>query len=251
MKIKKNQKKDLSQYSFIFFQIGLIISLSFSLIMIERKTYKKETIDTDVVYLNLLEKESVPITVIKYIPPPPPQLPVPVSEVFKIVDDDEDIKEANIQSTETDQNESVEVKAFSDTGEILGVGEVGDVVEEIEDIPFSIIETPPVFPGCENLKSKEEQKECMSQKVNTLINKNFNMSLTKDLNLSGIHRIFVSFKIDNTGSIVDVVARAPHPKLQSEGIRVVNMLPRMKPGEQRGRPIGVLYALPITIKIIE
>lgn len=250
MKIKKNPDKDLSKYSLIFFQIGLIVALSFSLFMIERKTvYKEDSLDMDLVNLNMIEKEDAPLTERLSTPPPPPPPPAPIPEVVEIVDNDVDVQEVNIQSTETNQNESVEVKATSDSGDVVGVGEVRDVEEEFEDIPFSVIETVPVFPGCENMKTNEERKKCMSEKVNKFMHKNFNMELTTDLDLSGVYRVYVSFKIDNKGSIVDVAARAPHPKLQEEGVRVVKMLPKMKPGEQRGRPVGVLYAIPITLDI--
>ncbi|MBZ9787081.1 energy transducer TonB [Psychroflexus sp. CAK57W] len=252
MKIKKYPKKDLSKYSLIFFQIGLIISLSFSLIMIERKTYRNEHTETEVLYLNLIEKESAPITEIKNTPPPPPPAPpAPVPEDIRIVDNDLDIQEVNIKSTETNQNESVNVKTTQKTGEIVSVGEVEDVEEVIEDVPFSVIETVPVFPGCEGLKSNEERKECMNRKVNEFMHEKFDMDIASDLKLSGTHRVFIGFKIDHTGSIVDIAARAPHPKLESEGIRVVKMLPDMKPGEQRGRPVGVLFSLSVIIKIID
>ncbi|NEV92834.1 energy transducer TonB [Psychroflexus sp. YR1-1] len=251
MKIKKNPKKDLSRYSLIFFQIGLILSLSISLIMIERKTLKKESADIEFVNFNVIEKEAAPLTEIKNSPPPPPALPAPAPESIKIVDNDLDIQEVNIQSTETSQDENVSVKSVSETGDVIGVEEVEDVEEEIEDVPFSVIEIVPVFPGCEGLKSNEKRKECMNRKVNEFVHEKFDMDIASDLKLSGTHRVFMSFKIDHTGSIVDIAARAPHPKLEAEGIRVIKMLPEMKPGEQRGRPVGVLFSLSIIIKIIE
>lgn len=257
MKIKKNPKYDLSKYSLIFLQIGLIIALSFSLYMIERKTPIKEDKDVESVYFNLIETESAPITEIANLlpPPPPPPSPILMPTAFEIVDNNLDIQEVNIGSTETNQNESVDIDAYSNTGEgdgeVVAVGDVGDVKEEIADIPFSIIETVPVFPGCESLKTNEERKECMSQKVNEFVHKNIDMDVASNLKLSGTHRIFIAFKIDDKGSIVDIAARAPHPKLESEGIRVVGMLPDMKPGEQRGRPVGVLFSLSIFIKIID
>lgn len=256
MEVKKNPKKVLARYSIIFFQIGLIISLSFSLFMIERKTPVKEEVMKEVVYLNLLKKESVPVTEAQNTPPPPPPAPpAPIPEAIRIVDDDLNIQEVNIRSTETNQNESVKVNVTkaSNTGdgEIIGVAEVGDVEEEIEDVPFSVIETAPVFPGCESFKTNEGRKECMSRKVNEFVHKNLDMDVTSELKLSGTHRIFIAFKIDDTGSIVDIAARAPHPKLESEGVRVVEMLPDMKPGEQRGRPVGVLFSFSIIVKIID
>ena len=59
----------------------------------------------------------------------------------------------------------------------------------------------------------------------------------------------VSGKIDSKGKIVGVQARAPHPRLQKEAERVVNMLPSMTPGKQRGKAVGVLYSLPIVFQV--
>ena len=42
-----------------------------------------------------------------------------------------------------------------------------------------------------------------------------------------------------------VRARAPHPNLKKEAIRVVNMIPKMKPGMQLGKAVIVPYSLPI------
>ena len=117
----------------------------------------------------------------------------------------------------------------------------------IEDVPFSVIEEVPVFPGCENSNYK---KRCFSEKVAKHVSDNFNMSLAKNLGLSsGKKRISVQFKIGPNGNITDVRSRAPHPKLQEEAARVIKLLPKMKPGKQRGKAVNVRYNLPIVFEI--
>ncbi|MGM1057116.1 MAG: M56 family metallopeptidase [Bacteroidota bacterium] len=125
--------------------------------------------------------------------------------------------------------------------------------EKIEgsDVPFAVIDQVPVFPGCENLSSNEEQKKCMSDKIQEYVNKNFNTSLGKELNLSGVNRIIVQFKIDKQGDIVEVRSRAPHPDLEVEAERVINSLPSMEPGKQDGVEVGVMYSLPIVFQVGE
>jgi protein TonB len=236
MEPKKNPKKDLTKRSFLFFQIGLVVVLAITLTMIEWKTYDNDAIDTGIVNLDMLEEEDVPITEIQKTPPPPPP-PPPAPEVIEVVEDDEDVEEVVIESTETNQNEVVEVE------------EVEEVEEEIGDVPFAVIESVPIFPGCEGLNTNDERKNCMSQKISKFVNKNFDTGLAADLGLSGINRVYVQFKIDKKGNIVNVAARAPHPRLQSEGERVIKKLPKMKPGQQRGQNVGVLYSLPITFKV--
>lgn len=236
MEPKKNPKKDLTKRSLLFFQLGLVAVLFVTYVMIEWKTYDRSDIDTGIVDLDMLDDEDVPITEIQKTPPPPPP-PPPAPEIIEVVEDDEEVEEVVIESTETDQNEVVEVE------------EVEEVEEEIGDVPFAVIESVPVFPGCEGLNNNEERKQCMSKKISQFVNKNFDTGLASDLGLSGVNRVYVQFKIDKSGNIVDVAARAPHPRLQSEGERVIKKLPKMKPGQQRGQNVGVLYSLPITFQV--
>ena len=77
----------------------------------------------------------------------------------------------------------------------------------------------------------------MSQKITKFVQRKFNTDLAGDLGLSGRQRISVIFKIDKNGDVVGVRARAPHPRLVKEATRVVNLLPKMKPGKQRGKAV--------------
>lgn len=117
-------------------------------------------------------------------------------------------------------------------------------------VPFAAIEKVPVFPGCSGADN-EEMKKCMSQKIAEFVNSNFNIGLGKELDLKGRQRIAVQFKIDKTGRITDVRARAPKPELEAEAVRVVKLLPQMQPGEQKGEKVGVLYSLPIVFEVVE
>ena len=118
--------------------------------------------------------------------------------------------------------------------------------QQVEDVPFAVIEEPPLYPSCEGSGDNSEIKKCTSEKINQLVNKNFNLALAKELGLSGINRIIVQFRINPNGEVEDIRARAPHPNLEKEAKRVVNLIPRMTPGRQRGKIVGVMYSLPIT-----
>src|SRR5690554_2051283 len=119
----------------------------------------------------------------------------------------------------------------------------------VSDVPYSVIEKVPTYPGCSG--DNETIRKCMSSKIAESINSNFNTSIANDLNISGRQRIVVQFKIDKTGIVTDVRARAKHPELEAEAIRVVNLLPQMNPGEQKGEKVGVLYSLPIVFDVVE
>ena len=89
----------------------------------------------------------------------------------------------------------------------------------------------------------------MSDKIGKFVNRKFNTDLAGDLGLTGRQKIYVGFKIDKSGNIVSVRARAPHPKLAKEAERVVKLLPKMKPGKQRGKAVIVPYSLPIIFQV--
>ncbi|MBL4939614.1 MAG: energy transducer TonB, partial [Lutibacter sp.] len=117
-----------------------------------------------------------------------------------------------------------------------------------EDVPFAIIDEVPVFPGCEGTNAK--LRLCLQEKITKHVRTYFNSDLARNLGLSpGVKRIFVVFKIDKEGNITNVKFRAPHKVLQEEAIRVVNLLPKMSPGKQKGENIGVTYSLPIAFKV--
>ncbi len=122
----------------------------------------------------------------------------------------------------------------------------GDNIE----VSFSSVENVPIFPGCEKGNNAKRSK-CMSEKISKFVQKRFNTKLAGNLGLSGRQRISVIFKIDKLGDVVGVRARAPHPKLEDEAIRVINLLPKMKPGMQLGKAVIVPYSLPIIFEVKE
>ena len=234
---KKNPKANVGQNSSIYFALGLVLMLFVAYESINYKSYDKSDVDIGILDLDKDNEEEIPI--IDLVKPPPPPPPPPVApEVIEIVEDEEEVEETDIESTETDQEE-----------EIVEVEEVDvDEVEEDVEVPFSVIENVPEFPGCEK-GSNAEKRKCMSKKIEKFVRRKFNSDLAGDLGLSGKQRISVIFKIDKNGNVTGVRSRAPHPRLEKEAARVINMLPKMKPGRQRGKSVVVQYSLPITFLV--
>ena len=236
MKPKKNPKADLRKKSNLFLSFGLILALMTSLLLIEWKTYDKEEFAGEQVYLDALESEEIPITELANTPPPKPPV---IPDVIDVIEDDPELKEDEIESTEISLEDIVEPE---------------DIVEhkpeeEPETVPFTLIEDVPVFPGCEGLNDNAARKTCMSEKITAYVNKNFNKELGSELGLSGINRINILFQINTEGDIVNIQARAPHPKLEEEAKTIIESLPKMQPGKQRGKPVNVNYALPIIFQV--
>ena len=124
-----------------------------------------------------------------------------------------------------------------------------DVKDELA-IPFGVIHKGPIYPGCEGL-SDEAAKKCSASKISELVGKEFDVKLANKLKLEGRIKIAVQFKINNQGQVENIRARAPHPGLETEAIRVVSMIPAMQPGEHDGKKVGVVYSLPIVFQIDE
>ena len=215
MESKKNPKADLSKRSMLFFQLGMVFMLFLAWQAIEWKTYDR-SLAIDRLNVGDELEEEIPITQ-TLTPPPPPPPPPPAPEVIEVVEDEEEVEETIIESTETNQEE-----------EIMEIAEIEEVVEEeIADVPFAVIENVPIYPGCEKEVGNAGKKKCMSEKIQK----------------------FIQIKIDKKGNVVNVRARAPHPKLEQEAVSVVKALPKMTPGKQRGKSVGVLYALPILFQV--
>src|SRR5690606_33574697 len=65
-----------------------------------------------------------------------------------------------------------------------------------DEVPFSVISQVPIFPGCEGETEGVAQKGCFNTEVSTFVAENFNTELGKTLNLTGVVKISVFFKID-------------------------------------------------------
>lgn len=237
MEPKKNSNVDLKKRSVLFLQTGLILVLLFTYLGIEWKTNTPQEIPREQLTMGELDEEPIPITVIERATPPP--LPPP-ADVVKVIDDEEEGQEDEIESTESEQEDIIEV---------VDIVEAEKEEEPVAPVPFTLIENVPVFPGCESLGTNAEKKDCMSQNITQFINKHFDRDLGSRLGLKGMNRVNIIFKIDQQGNITDVQSRAPHPKLEEEAERVINLLPKMEPGKQRGKPVPVSYSIPIIFQV--
>lgn len=238
MQVKKNSKANLNLNSGLYFVIGLTLVLFLTWRALEYKTYDREDLVVELMNVSDEIKEDVPLTEqIKTTPPPPPAAP----EIIEIVEDNDDIEETIIESTETNQESVIEAPI-----EVSDI-EVDELEEEIS-VPFSVIENIPVFPGCEDIKAKAEQRACFQKKIQEHVAKEFKYpDIALEMGVQG--RVHVQFAINNKGYISDIRVRGPDKNLEREATRIVAAMPRMTPGMQRGRAVRVPYSIPINFKL--
>ncbi|MET6989047.1 energy transducer TonB [Sediminicola arcticus] len=233
MEPKKNPKADLTKNSSMYFVIGLAVVMLIIWRALEWRTYDEQTTyDTSLNVEDMLDEE-VPMTEQIKTPPPPP--PPAAPEIITVVEDEVEVEETVIKSTETSQEE-----------EIIEVDDISvDEVEEDIDVPFAVIEDVPVFPGCENEKDK---RACFNDMMQQHIRKNFRYpEIAQEMGVQG--RVSVMFVIQKDGSIGNVRMRGPDQNLEKEAQRIISKLPKMTPGKQRGRAVRVPFSIPITFKL--
>ncbi|MFD2822130.1 energy transducer TonB [Lacinutrix iliipiscaria] len=123
-------------------------------------------------------------------------------------------------------------------------------IKPIKTDSIEHIEKVPIYKGCNENLSNLELKVCMGEAMSKFVSKNFNVNIANTLNLpAGEVRILVQFKIDTIGNVIGIRAKAPHPKLEEETIRVLKLLPKLKPGMQDGKAVTVPYGFPIKFVI--
>jgi hypothetical protein len=107
---------------------------------------------------------------------------------------------------------------------------------------FKDVEVVPIYEGCENL-SKEEVKACFKNKISAFIKREFNLNVSKDLNLLKPKQVDVFFIIDQNGNLNGMKVRDSEITIQSEILRVLRKMPVMKPARHHGESVSVLCSI--------
>lgn len=228
MEIKKTPKADLENKKSTWLLVGYVIVLAFMFIAFEW-TKRDIKIDTSQAITDLVfEEEIIPITEQpeQAAPPPPPAAP-PIAETLTIVEDDADVEETTIATSE-ETNQAVEIKYVP-----VAVEEK----EPEEQTIFEVVEQMPEFPnggmaGLMQYLSKNIKYPTIAQENGTQ------------------GRVTVQFVVNRDGSIVDAkVLRGVDPYLDKEAIRVISSMPKWKPGMQRGKAVRVKYTVPVMFRL--
>ena len=225
MELKKSPKADLENKKGLFIEIGLVISLFLCLLAFKWTTTIKETSSLGTMEEQQVEDEIVPITRAEEVKPPPPPPPPKVIEVLNIVDNETKIDdELEIDDTEANDNTVIEV---------VPVIQQEKEQEEEESQVFFIVENMPEFPGGEAALRK-----FIANQVKYPV-------IAQENGIQG--KVYVNFVVDQRGNVTNAkIARGVDPSLDKEALRVVNNLPKWKPGMQRGKAVRVSYTVPIS-----
>jgi protein TonB len=224
MELKKSPKADLENKRNIFVQLGLVVSLAICLYGFESTSKVSQVGSLGDITNQAVEEEIIPVTRQDQPPPPPPPPPPKVVDMLVIVDDNTDIKdELQIEDSEANDKTAITAVMQAPTAK----------EEEAEDAPvFFIVEEMPDFPG-----GQLALRKFIAQAIKYPV-------IAQENGIQG--KVFVNFVVNKDGSVTGAkIARGVDPSLDKEALRVVNSLPKWKPGKQGGKPVRVSYTVPI------
>ena len=227
MEIKKSEHADLERGKGTSLLIGFVMALAVMFVALEWT--QREVEDNSDLYTARdvsLNEEMIPITLPEKKTVPPPPAAVTKAEIIEIVEDDADIEEDIMASTE-DNVEWVDLDDYD-------VVEVEPEPEE-EEI-FMVVEDQPEFPGG-------------TAALLEYLRKNIKYpAICRENNIQG--RVLVTFIVNKDGAIVEPeVVKSVNPSLDKEALRVISSMPNWKPGSQRGKPVRVKYTVPVNFRL--
>src|SRR5688572_19995282 len=173
-------------------------------------------------------------------PPPDIRIPPPVKTIIKFLPPKVTEKEV----VEEEEMPTIEEIKQNETGAENVEGNVEAKFEEpvqeveVEDVNkvFLVVEQPPEFEG---------GLEAMYK----FISKNMKYPASaRRMNIEG--SVFVGFVVDADGKISEAsIIKGIRADCDKEALRVVQMMPKWRPGKQSGRPVRVKFVLPIKFKL--
>lgn len=234
MKDRKTEKANLEKRKGLFFQVGLVLTLTLVLVLFNWRSYEEaaEVWMMDDVVFNM---EEIPITVRP--PEPPPTPPAAPPDVLTIVEDEIEIEEITLESTE-----------LTEDTEIALIEEVAEQTDEV--FSFINVENQPVFPGCENEPDENSRRMCFDRHLAQFARRNHTYpEIMRQMGAQG--KSIVEFVIQKDGSIgnVRIIRSSGYDDLDREAMRIVKLLPKLTPAKVGGRPVKMMYSLPIEARL--
>ena len=231
MEIKKSKKADLEGGKSLGFLMGVVVGLAILFVGFEYGE-KDRQITMDNAIVAIVQEEEIEATVQEELPPPPAPEPevIKAPDIITIVEDNVKVEHTEIMSTEDDASRA-QVDTYT-----APVAVVEEEEEVADNFVFVTVEDMPEFPG-----GVPGLLKWISDNVNY-------PTIAAENGIEG--RVNCQFVVNADGSVSDVVVmRSLDPNLDKEAIRVLKLLPKFKPGQQRGKPVRVKYSVPVRFQL--
>ena len=183
-----------------------------------------------------MEEDMIPITKQEVVVAPPPAAAPTVMEFINEVDDDTELPEEEIETSE-EMNQAITTVVGTGAPAAVVTGPVGPVVEaDDDDRIYEMVEENAQFPG-----GDAECFKWLSDHIKY-------PSICVEQGVQG--RVIVNFVVNRDGSIVDVkTVRSPDPNLTKEAERVVKLMPKWKPARQGNKTVRSRFTLPVMFRL--
>ena len=218
--------------------LGYVLVLALMFVAFEYTTREIKIQEFEPIYESAFEEDMIPITTQKEVMAPPPAAAPKVAEILNIVDNETELNEEEVQtSEEVNQAITTATGDGAPTAVVAAPGPVGPVREESDDDRiFEVVEENAQFPG-----GDEECYRWLYAHIKY-------PSIAQEQGIQG--RVFAQFVVNKDGSIVDIkITRSPDPSLSKEAERVIGQMPRWKPARQGNKPVRSRFNLPIMFKL--
>lgn len=218
--------------------IGYILTLALMFVAFEYTQRDVAVQEEEKIYDMVMEEDMIPITQQQEVmAPPPAAAPKVIDPIINIVDNNTDLPEKEVETTEEINQAIVSTPGTGSTSTAVATGPVGPVVEEVDDDRiFDVVEENAQFPGGD--------EACMKWLHDHIKYP----SICQEQGVQG--RVIVAFVVNKDGSIVDVkVLRSPDQHLSDEAVRVVKQMPKWKPARQGNRSVRSRFNLPVMFRL--
>lgn len=218
--------------------IGLVLAFASLFVAFEFTQREVKAVeDNDKIYDFKMEEDMIPITQQQEMVAPPPAAAPTVMEFINEVEDDTELPEEEVETTEEVNQAITAVVGTGAPSAVVPTGPVGPVVEVDDDERiYEVVEENAQFPGGD--------EACLKWLAEHLKYP----SICQEQGVQG--RVFLAFVVNKDGSIVDVeIKRSPDPNLSKEAERVVKAMPKWKPARQGNRNVRSRFTLPVMFRL--
>lgn len=250
--LKKFPEADSYKMNNTFFRVGLICAIAMSILAFNWTTFENRFNDFSLEGATYAD-DDIPITFPERKTPPPPPPPPVIEEV----NSDEDIEDDFEFSDQDFEDDSFNYEPYEgdDGNDDDKPKEIEDDIDDEpeDDTPFLRVENMPTFPGCGDLPSEEERKECSDKKLLKYVYQNLKYpTIARENGIEGL--VVARFVVGKDGKVQKVeVVKDIGGGCGDELVRVLNSMNNMpqnwKAGEQRGRKVPVRFNIPIRFKL--
>lgn len=237
MESNKTLSEELRSQKSTGILLGFILALAAMFVAFEYTQREVKVVETEKIYDFKMEEDMIPITQQQVVVAPPPVAAPKVAEIINIVEDDTELPEEEVETSEEMNQAITSVVGTGAPSAVVATGPVGPIVEaDDDDRIFDVVEQNAEFPGGD--------AECLKW-----LSENLKYpSICQEQGVQG--RVVARFVVNRDGSIVDIeVVRSPDPNMSKEVERLLKIMPKWKPARQGNKTVRSRFNLPVLFRL--